>query len=120
MSNLKNLKKGVADWTDLRNLVQAYAADGALEIKTHTAVLSKGSAGAYTLRAPTAAETGTLITIISSAAFAHTVTVATAGFNALGAAGDVGTFGAALGNGVTVVAYNGNWYVQSNIGVTFA
>jgi hypothetical protein len=32
----------------------------------------------------------------------------------------VGTFGAAKGNGLSLVAYNGAWYVIGNIGVTLA
>ena len=56
----------------------------------------------------------------STTAAAHTVTADTIGFNAGDAAKDVGTFGAAIGNGFSCVAYGGEWYVLTNTNVTFA
>lgn len=124
MSSLLNLKKGVADSSDVGNTFDVAAADGAISIPdrgSKTVFITKGTAAAMTLAAPTSTtHDGVKITIVSTTAAAHTVTVATAGFNDLGVAGDTGTFGAAKGNGLTVVAYQGDWYVTSNINVTFA
>lgn len=98
-----------------------YSADGAISIASQLAVITKGTAAALTLAAPTATtHDGIIIEIVSSTAAAHTVTATTIGFNAADAAGDVGTFAAAIGNGLRVVAYQGEWYVLNNIGVTIA
>lgn len=120
MPRMINLKAGVADARDFANVVNAAAADGAITIETSTVVVTKGGVAVLTLAAPSTAQNGTCITIVSATANAHTLTVATAGFNDLGAAGDVATFGGAKGDGLTVVAYNGDWFVTSNINVTFA
>lgn len=101
--------------------VNAYADDGAITIASQVAILTKGTAQAMTLAAPTATtHDGVIIQIVSTTAAAHTVTATTIGFNAGDAASDVGTFGAAIGNGLTVVAYQGEWYVLNNTNVTLA
>ena len=123
MGNLYNLKKGVATQDDLLtapDYVTVASADGAITIQTGTVVITKGTACALTLGTPTTAQNGTIIRIISATAAAHTVTATTIGFNAADAAGDVGTFAAAIGNNLTVVAYGGEWLVTSNTNVTFA
>jgi hypothetical protein len=97
------------------------AADGAVTQKSGIVLITKGSAAVLTIAAPTAGDDdGKELTIVSTTAFAHTLTNASPGFNNNGAASDVGTFGAAKGNGVSLVAYNGAWYVIGNIGVTLA
>ena len=99
----------------------AYAANGAIAIRSHTAVITKGTAAAMTLAAPTATtHDGVIVNIISTKAAAHTVTATTIGFNAGDATSDVGTFAAAIGNGMTVLAYQGEWYVLNNTNVTLA
>ena len=124
MSALLNLKRGVADNSDISQVFNVASANGAISIpdrgRKHV-FITKGTAAALTLAAPTATtHDGVEIVIVSTTAAAHTVTVATAGMNGLGASGDVGTFGAAVGNGMTLVAYQGNWYLTCNIGVTLA
>ena len=101
----------------------AYAASGAISLYSHTAVVTKGTAAALTLAAPTATtHDGVTITVVSSTAAAHTVTATTVGFNAGDAASDVGTFGGAIGDGFSFVAYQGEWYVLpgTNLNVTLA
>lgn len=121
MSRMLNLKKRVAEWDDLNPTVQVAGADGAVAIKTSIVLITKATAAALTLAAPTVAQNGTMITFVSTTAAAHTVTATTIGFNAGDAASDVGTFGAAIGNGFTCVAYGGEWYlVGTPVGVTFA
>ena len=123
MPQLYNLKAGVSTQADLLtapDYVTAASADGAITIQSSTVVITKGTACALTLGTPTTAQNGTIIRIISATAAAHTVTATTIGFNAADAAGDVGTFAAAIGNNLTVVAYGGEWLVLGNTGVTIA
>ena len=123
MPQLYNLKAGVSTQADLLtapDYVTAASADGAITIQSGTVVITKGTACALTLGTPTTAQNGTIIRIISATAAAHTVTAATIGFNAADAAGDVGTFAAAIGNNLIVVAYGGEWLVLGNTGVTLA
>lgn len=99
----------------------AYAASGAISLYSHTAVLTKAGVDVMTLAVPTATtHDGMIITVVSSTAQAHTVTATTVGFNAGDTASDVGTFGGAIGDGFSFVAYQGEWYVLTNINVTLA
>jgi hypothetical protein len=101
--------------------VTAVSADGAISVKDGLVVITKGSACILTLAAPTATtDDGKELLIFSTTAFAHTVTNATPGFNNGGAASDVGTFSAAIGNYLRLEAYNGVWYVSGNVNVTLA
>ena len=124
MSGLPNLKNGTADNSDFKQVFDVASGDGAITIPTRGrkhVFVTKASAAALTLAAPTAtAHDGVEIVIVSTTAAAHTVTVSTTGMNDLGTSADVGTFGASKGNGLTLVAYQGDWYVTSNIGVTLA
>ena len=124
MSGLLNLKIGTADNSDFKQVFDVASGDGAITIPTRGrkhVFVTKASAAALTLAAPTAtAHDGVEIVIVSTTAAAHTVTVSTTGMNDLGTSADVGTFGASKGNGLTLVAYQGDWYVTSNIGVTLA
>jgi hypothetical protein len=92
---------------------QAYATTGAITVMPGLATLGSGGAIAMTLAAPTAAQDGMVIDMVVITAQAHTVTATTIGFNAGGAATDLCTFTAAIGNQISVRAYNGNWYILS-------
>jgi hypothetical protein len=87
----------------------------AIASKEGTVLLTKSSAGAFTLAAPTAGlpsaggDDGKVLRIIAGSAQAHTVTQTTPGFNNGGSAKDVATFGGAIGDSMEVVAYNGEW-----------
>jgi hypothetical protein len=64
---------------------------------------------------------GVKLTIISTTANAHTLSnAAGSGFNAGGAATDIGTFGGAIGDNIVILAYQGKWLVLSKINVTLA
>lgn len=95
-----------------------------ITVKEGTALLTKGSAGAYTLAAPTAGlpaaggDDGKVLRLIAATAQAHTVTNAAPGFNNGGGASDVATFGGAIGDSMEVVAYNGEWLVLGLRNVT--
>jgi hypothetical protein len=99
---------------------QIASADGAINLKHGDVFITKGSAAALTLANPVAGtDDGKILRIVSTTAFAHTVSnAAGAGFNGGGAASDVATFGAAKGNVLTVKAYQGVWYVTGSIGIT--
>lgn len=84
-----------------------YAANGAITIADGVHALTKGSAAAMTLAAPTAGDEGTELTITARTAFAHTVTI-TEGIGGKGASFDVLTF-AAVGDSITLMAVNLHW-----------
>lgn len=98
------------------------AGDGAIAVKMGIVLITKATAAALTLAAPTATtDDGKILVIDSATAAAHTVTVAT-GLRGAGAGADVGTFGGAIGDGISLYAYNGAWYPVpgTNLNVTFA
>lgn len=97
----------------------AYNADGAITTRHGSVVLSKGSAAAMTLAAPiSGTDDFKRLYIISSTAFAHTVTQTTPGFNGGGVAKDVATFGGAVGDSMIIMAYQGVWLVLNLTNVT--
>lgn len=124
MSNLLNLKKGVADSSDWSLVVENASANGAITIPDRgekIVMVTKAGVCAMTLAAPTATtHDGVRITFISTTANAHTLTATTIGTNDSGTSTDVGTFGGAKGDGVTLVAYQADWWVVSKTNVTFA
>jgi len=74
-----------------------------------------------TLPDPTIGQDGIMMTFMCMDAVAHVVTnAAGSGFNAAGAGADVCTFGAVIGNNITIVADNGNWNVLGNVGGVLA
>lgn len=98
-----------------------YGASGAIAVpsKDTTVVLAGSAALAMTLADPSRLQDGLKMTIVSSGAAAHTITSAT-GFNAGGAAVDVATFAAAVGNNLVLEASSGKWLVKSSLGITLA
>lgn len=104
---------------------QVLSADGAISIKDGVCVITKGTAVAATLAKPTAGaisaggDDGRILRVVSSTAAAHVITCSTDGFNAKGSSGTA-TFGAAIGNGTTLIAYNGHWYNLAQTGITYA
>jgi hypothetical protein len=85
--------------------------------------ITKGSAAAYTLRAPVAGlpnaggEDGTVLRIVSASAFAHVVTTPS---NKLNGNKATATFAAAVGNGIELHAKGGIWLVLVNNGITLS
>ena len=112
------LHKGDADDTDLKHKVVTASADGAITIQNSTVVATKGSAAALTLATPTATtHDGIEITVISATAYAHTVTTPT---NKINGASAIATFGGAKGDGITLIAYQGVWYVKRSTNITLS
>lgn len=101
---------------------QVASADGAITIKSGVVIITKGTACALTLAAPTATDDdGKVLYIDSTTAAAHTVTIS-GGLRGAGTGADVGTFGGAIGDGIVLYAYNAKWYPVpgTNTNVTFA
>jgi hypothetical protein len=99
----------------------AYATDGAIAIVPGTVFLTKGSAGAYTLAAPTAAQEGATLVVISKSAFAHVIaSTDKLDDGVTGGAKDTATFAAFVGAAITLRATNLKWAVVSKNAVTVA
>lgn len=102
------------------------AADGAVTQRSGTVFITKGTAAALTIANPVSGhpdaggDDGKRLTLISTTAAAHTLTRSTTGFNDGGSGSDVATFGAAIGNAITIIAYGGKWYVEATRNVTLA
>lgn len=113
--------------TDVAKLDQGFeveAADGAIGIKDGVAIITKGSAAALTLAAPTAGlptaggDDGRQLNIVSTTAFAHQITCPA---NKINGNKLSATLAAAAGSAVKLVAYQGVWYLAENEGtVTLA
>lgn len=102
--------------------IAAVTADGAIAVPSvnTTYFITKAGVAAMTLVDPTATtHDGLRLTFVATTANAHTLDLVT-GIN--GGAADVGTFGGAAGDGVTIIAYQGAWYQVpgSNTNVSFA
>lgn len=122
---------GGIDWLTRLNRLEARnivmddtnggVAGAAITIVQGLLTIIKGSAAAYTLRAPVAGlpqnggEDGNTLRINTSTAFAHTVTCPS---NVLNGNKAIATFAAAVGNGITLTAKNGVWLVTQNAGIT--
>jgi hypothetical protein len=97
------------------------AADGAITIKEGIIRITKGSAAAITLAAPTAAQEGTRMTITSGSAFAHVITATGLLEDGVtGGAKNTATFAAFVGATCTLIAQNLKWHTESLKAVTVA
>jgi hypothetical protein len=112
---LEDLRTGA----NVRPSVIALSAQAAVPAASGTYVITKGSAGAYTLATPVAGvDDGKYIVVVASTAFAHTVTTAA---NKINGNKLTATFAAAIGNNLELVAYQGIWYcVLPSTGVTLS
>lgn len=99
---------------------QTLSEDGAVTIAEGVVWITKGSAAAITLDTPPTNMDGASLEIVSTTAFAHTVTQSSPGFNGAGASGDIATYGAAAGNTLKLRAKGGVWYTVNLQGVTIA
>ena len=92
---------------------QLLVADGAITVKNGICRIAKTVAGAVaaTLADPTATtDDFKRLTIISFQAQANTVTSASS-FGGGGGGEDVGTFSGAIGDSLSLIAYQGVWYI---------
>lgn len=95
--------------------VQYLDDDGAITIPGGYVILDKAGAIAATLADPTV--DGLEITVISATAQAHTLDLVS---GVDGGAADVGTYGGAIADRVTLFSYDGSWWTKQNTNVTFA
>lgn len=109
----------VTDMNGYYGDVQDYTASGAIAIAYDFHTISVDGVGAMTLAAPTAAQTGRILSIVSTTANAHTLTY-TGGFGGGGAGEDVATFSGAVGDSITLRAIGTLWYVVGTHQVTLA
>lgn len=95
--------------------------DGAIAVASGEVVITKGSAAALTLAAPTAAMNYQRLVISSATAFAHVVTATDLLEDGItGGAKDTATFGAFAGASLELMAYNLKWLVLNKNVVTIA
>lgn len=103
--------------------VEVKSGDGAIASTQGTVFITKATAAALTLAAPVAGlpaaggNDGQTLTIISTTAAAHVVTLPA---NKLNGNKTTSTFGAAAGNSIQLRAQNGVWYSAANNGTTLA
>jgi hypothetical protein len=93
---------------------QTLAADGPITVKNGVCVISKTVPGAVaaTLATPTAGDDDfKRLTIINGTAHASTVNAGAGGFGGGGGGEDVATFSGAVGDSLSLIAYNGKWYI---------
>lgn len=99
---------------------QTMTADGAITIKNGVVALNKAGVLAATLANPTATtDDFKRLTIVALQAQANTVTV-TGGFGNGSTGEDVATFSGVIGDTLTLLAYQGYWYVTGHHQVTLA
>ena len=96
------------------------SANGAVDPGQKLCVITKGSACAITLAAPTTNQNGTVINFVSSTAFAHTITATNLLIDGTTttATKDLITFPSFIGASITLMGYGGLWSVLSNINCT--
>lgn len=100
-----------------RTPVGAVTADGAITITAYnkTFFVTKAGVAAMTIADPTATtHDGVTLTFVATTANAHTLSNAAGSgfFSSGGASKDVATFGGAIGDGFTIIAYQGKWYID--------
>lgn len=93
------------------------SASGAVDPgKSGTYIITKAGVAALTLGAPS--KDGLTITLVSATANQHTLTATNILLDGNNH-DDVGTFSAYPGASMTIISYNGKWYVVSSNQVTF-
>ena len=100
-----------------RTPVGAVAADGAITVTAYNKAffITKAGVAAMTIVDPTATtHDGVTLSFVATTANAHTLSNAAGSgfFSSGGASKDVATFGGAIGDGLTIIAYQGKWYID--------
>lgn len=113
---------GAATSADVRGLpINVYSVDGAITVADQRAIITKGSAAAMTLAAPTASQAGITIVLTAGSAFAHVITATgLIDDGVTGGAKNTVTLGAFVGATATLYAYNLHWVLQSKTVATVA
>lgn len=101
-----------------QDTVAAMAVNGAIAVAPKTVFATKAGVLAATLALPTVTtHDGYELTVIATTANANTITTPAGGING---ASTVATFGGAVGDFVTFVAYQGSWWVKAKLNVTLS
>jgi hypothetical protein len=100
-----------------RTPILAKSANGAVAVPAFNQIypITKAGVCALTIVDPTATtHDGVELTFIATTANAHTLdnSAGSGFFSSGGASKDVATFGGAVGDGLTIVAYQGKWYLK--------
>lgn len=100
-----------------RTPVLAKSANGAVAVPAYNIVypITKAGVCALTIVDPTATtHDGVTLTFLATTANAHTLdnSAGSGFFSSGGASKDIATFGGAIGDGLTIMAYQGKWYVD--------
>ena len=96
-----------------------YTADGAIALTSGIHKVSKTSAAAMTVAAPTAAQDGTRMTISAGTNFAHVITfTGSTLLDGTTGANLTVTMTAFIGSAITVVAVGTKWHLKSSSNVT--
>lgn len=103
--------------------VAALSGDGAVTIAAYNKAyfITKGTAAAITIVDPTATtHDGVELTFIATTAAAHTLSNAAGSgfFSSGGSSKDVATFGGAIGDRITILAYQAKWYIKDSLNIT--
>lgn len=103
----------------VRNPVTEYTADGAIALTAGTHYISKTSAAAMTVAAPTAAISGTRLTISAGTNFAHVITfTGSTLLDGTTGANLTVTLAAFIGSTIVVEARGTTWILVSSSNVT--
>ena len=103
----------------VNNIVTAYSASGALALTPGTAAITKAGVAAMTLAAPTVAQEGLTLTVVSQTANAHTITATgLIDDGVTGGSKTTATFAAFAGASIVLMASNLKWAVISKNVVT--
>lgn len=99
-----------------------YSVDGAITIANAIHIITKATAAAMTVAAPSAGQAGTRMTIISNSDAAHVITfTGTTLLDGTTGANSTATLAAFKGSGVTVIATaGGTWLLESSVVATIA
>ncbi len=97
--------------------LQVVTASGVVQIKQSTVVITKSSAAALTMADPTTGvHDGLEMTFISQTAQAHTL-ITPSGYNQ---SGTQALWGGARGDGFTIIAFAGKWYVKFKTNISLS
>ena len=103
------------------NSVTAYSANGALALIPGSATLTKAGVAAMTLAAPTVAQEGLILRVVSQTANAHTITATgLIDDGVTGGSKTTATFAAFAGASIELMASNLKWAVISKNAVTIS
>ena len=120
MTNVTSLDSLKVGGVNITKSAQAMTVDGAITIKSGLVTLDKAGVLAASIVDPIATiDDHKELTIVALAAQANTVTSDTS-FGGGGAGKDIATFGGAIGDSLSLYAYQGKWYVKGAYGVTLS